>query len=74
MLSRIYNPFDWYWRATDGRLFSSARGKTVLENDEAFTAWSQQGQPTAWPKDDAGGETAAALQDVLAPYGLRVGA
>lgn len=73
-MSKDYNPFDWYWRADDGRVFSSARGTTVAAGDAVFVAWGEDGtEPTRWPRDEADGQTDAALQDVLTPYGLHVG-
>lgn len=68
--ARLFDPRDWYWLAADGRLFSSARVKLIVENDESFVAWAAHAAPTPWPRDDAGEQTTAALQAVLAPYGL----
>jgi hypothetical protein len=68
-----YNPIDWYWKAQDGRLFSSAKPSTVSPANAGFVARSENGRaPTAWPCDDAGAQTDAALQEVLAPYGISV--
>lgn len=65
-MAPIYNPDDWYWRAEDDRIFSSKEGKEIAETDAAFTAWSEAGGiPTVWPRDDAGEQTQAALNDVL---------
>lgn len=69
---RAYNPLDWYWLAADGRLFSSARAELVAEDDAAFAAWAEHGAPTVWPRNEAGEQTTAALQAVLAPHGLYV--
>jgi hypothetical protein len=39
--------------------------------DADFVAWAADGTPyTLWPKDETGAQTDAALQAVLAPYGL----
>lgn len=66
-------PRDWYWRASDGRLYSSAAQDLVDENDATFTAWTDAGGlPTTWPRNDAGTQTEAALVDVLTPYGIYV--
>lgn len=66
-------PFDWYWAASDGRVYSSARQALVAQDDGAFDAWQADGRrPTPWPRDDAGAESVAALQDVLTPHGLWV--
>lgn len=68
-----YSPTDWYWKAQDGRLFSSAKASTVSPTDAGFVAWSANGRaPTAWPRDEAGVTTDAALQEVLALYGISV--
>ena len=63
-----YNPFDWYWLADDGRLYSSARSGLTDASDPAYLSWG--GVATSWPRDDDGAQTDAALQEVLAPYGL----
>lgn len=73
MIIPEYNPLDWYWAAEDGRLFASARATSVQPSDKEFAAWKASGRaPTAWPRDDAGAQTDAALQEVLAPYGISV--
>jgi hypothetical protein len=70
-MRKPYTPFDWYWRAADGRLFSSARCALVTDLDASYRAWSDGGyEPTVWPKDVAGMQTSVALQEVLSPYGL----
>lgn len=72
-----YNPYDWYWLADDGRLYTSARQQVVAQDDATYLAWcgpagAPERGPTRWPHDDAGLQTDAALQDVLKPYGLWV--
>lgn len=69
---KTYFAPDWYWVASDGRTYGSARQALVLEEaDEAFLAWRADGtEPQRWPADDAGKQTTASLQAVLAPYGL----
>ncbi|AYO83567.1 hypothetical protein [Methylobacterium brachiatum] len=69
----LYNPANHYWLAEDGRLFSSAAGDIVPNDNPAFKAWATGGRlPTAWPRDDAGEQTNAALHEVLAPYSLTI--
>ena len=64
----LYDPKNWYWLAEDGRLFSSAVAAQVPKTDPAYAAWREAGGfPTTWPRDDAGEQTDAALQEVLAP-------
>ncbi|UGX90323.1 hypothetical protein G6321_00031300 [Bradyrhizobium barranii subsp. barranii] len=67
----IFNPFDWYWVADDGRVYSSKRQVVVVDtNDPTFVAWKlAEYVPTIWPRDLAGNQTDAALQDVLTPLG-----
>jgi hypothetical protein len=66
-----YDPRNWYWRASDGRVFSSRRGAIVPANDADFAAWKAAGnQPTPWPRDDVGTESGAALRQVLALHGV----
>lgn len=65
------NPFNWYWLADDGRLYSSSAHSLVEADDEAFLAWREAGNaPTGWPRDEAGAQTDAALEQVLSPYGI----
>lgn len=68
-----YNPLDWYWLATDGRLFGSRRAGFVISpaDDADYQAWRASGaEPTPWPRDSAGAETALALSEVTEPYGV----
>lgn len=69
----MYNPYDWYWLADDGRVFASARQTIVGTGDAQYMAWTGAGNtPTPWPRDAAGDQTTAALQAVLTPYNLFV--
>lgn len=64
-------PARWFWRASDGRVFSPQAG-LITAKHKAFTTFTASGRAaTPWPKDDSGSETEAALDDVLRPYGLR---
>ncbi|MCJ8142981.1 hypothetical protein MKI84_08630 [Ancylobacter sp. A5.8] len=65
-----YDPRRWFWTAEDGRVYSSAAGGLVASDDVAYEAAVAAGLWTPWPRDDAGKQTEAALQEVLAPYGL----
>jgi hypothetical protein len=66
-----YNPFDWYWLTDDSRVYASARQAIVADSDADYQTWiTAGGTATPWPRDDAGNQTNAALQDVLAPYGM----
>jgi len=66
----IFNPYDWYWKADDGRLFSSRRQALIDESDADFQEWRNQAFPTVWPRDAEGNQTTASLQEVLSPYNL----
>lgn len=64
---------NWYWRAEDGRIYSSAGQTIINEKDKNFLAWQEAGYlPMPWPKDSEGKETDAALAAVLAFYGLKL--
>jgi hypothetical protein len=68
----MQNPHSNYWLADDGRVFGSAAQTIVTTSDPDYVAWTQALFPTPWPRDGAGNQTNAALQDVLTPYGLFV--
>jgi len=71
-MPKIYNVSDWYWLASDGRMFSSSQQALVQPNDAAFKAWSEDGsEPTPWPVSD-GQQTEAALQWVFDNAGAPV--
>jgi hypothetical protein len=65
-----YNPNNWYWKAADGRIFSSAAQAIVPADHGPYLTWLQANTPTQWPRDDEGNQTSASLQEVLAPYGM----
>jgi hypothetical protein len=68
-----YDPTNWYWRAADGRVWSSSASALVAPNEQSYAAWCAAGNsPTPWPVDISGAQTTAALQDVLSPHGLWV--
>jgi hypothetical protein len=64
--------WNHFWLADDGRVFGSAKQITSDTSDPDYVAWSASNVPTAWPRDKAGNQTNAALQDVLTPYNLFV--
>jgi hypothetical protein len=74
MLEQIaFNPFAWYWLADDGRLYSSVVAAQIPSSDQGYQDWIAQGfQATTWPRDDAGNQTDASLQIVLAEYGIAI--
>lgn len=69
-----YTPYNWYWLAKDGRIYSSALQSLINKTDALYVGWLASGNtPTRWPQDVAGEETIAELAKVLAPYGLVIG-
>lgn len=67
-----YTPIDWYWLADDGRLFSSRTSSLVDPAGEEYLAWSEQNEPTGWPRDEDGNQSDAALQWVFDNAGVNV--
>lgn len=71
-MQAAYNPYDWYWLADDNRVYASARQVIVDDTDSDYIAWIANNTATPWPRDQAGDQTDAALQEVLTPYNLFV--
>ncbi|MCA1455919.1 hypothetical protein I6F35_22390 [Bradyrhizobium sp. BRP22] len=63
-----YDPYDWYWLADDGRLFSSKTSTMIQPDDPDYLAWLESHVATPWPRDDDGEQTLAELQRVLVPF------
>lgn len=68
-----YNPRDWYWKAEDGRVYSSAREAIIAANDPAWAERQANGSWTPWPVDERGDQTDDAFLQVIAPLGLALG-
>ena len=69
----MYVPTNWYWLASDGRVYSSEKQAIVDSADKDYSAWQAAGNPpTPWPKNEDGDETDGALAAVLANYGLKM--
>jgi hypothetical protein len=67
----IYDPYDWFWLADDGRIFASARQIVVDNTDAAYIDWTSAGNvATHWPRDTSDMQTVATLQAVLTPFNL----
>lgn len=70
------DPRDHFWTRSDGRVFSSLYQEMMKGDDPRFAAWLADGSaenphiPTPWPKNEAGVESDAILQDILRPYGV----
>jgi hypothetical protein len=58
-------PSDWYWKADDGRVYSSA-SQSLVDDDIS----DRVDGITRWPADDDGNQTAGALEEVLRVHGL----
>lgn len=72
-MSLPFNPRDWYWKATDGRIFASAREIVVDETDQDYLDWIDSGgRASLWVRDELGNETDEALQSMLTQYGVYV--
>lgn len=70
---RAFDPHDWYWLASDDRVYSSKRQIITAAADQEYVAWNDDGgTATVWPKDDHGAETNDSLQAVISAYGLRI--
>lgn len=69
-----YIASNWYWLGQPAGqpsiIYSSARGAVVPPTDLAYVAWSLGNFATAWPKDETGAVTVAALDDELVRAGL----
>lgn len=66
-----YTPADWYWKASDGRVYASGRNALVYPYDSPYLAFvARWGGCTPWPTDAAGNQTTQALQDVVGQYGI----
>jgi hypothetical protein len=62
---------DWYWKASDGRVYSSKRSALVYPYDSGYLAFvAKYGAASPWPIDAQGKQTNQALADVLAAYGI----
>jgi len=71
--TNIYTPLAWYWKGPIG-IFSSADMRLVPETDANYQAFlSARGGVSPWPTDSNGEQTIAALDGVLAQYGLSTG-
>jgi hypothetical protein len=65
----MFNPFDHYWLADDGRVYSSKAQSLVPEVDPD---WATGNAPTPWPRDMDGNQSDAELQRVMFPYRVAV--
>jgi hypothetical protein len=68
----MFNPFNWYWLADDTRVYASGRQLTINSADPEYVEWATSMQPSEWPRDEVGNQTAAVMQEVMSQYGLTV--
>lgn len=67
----MFIPGKWFWVADDGRAYGSAKQLITNTADPDYVAWLQAGYAASiWPKDSAGNQTNASLQEVLTQFGL----
>ena len=65
----LVNPLNWYWKAKDGRIYSSAKNALVYSYDSAYLAFvATNGGTTPWPTDTNGVQSTAAMQAIMTPY------
>lgn len=71
-MSKPFNARDWYWVSPhDETVYSSRRQDYVGITDAEYAEWGADGsQPTLWPRDENGHQSDAAMEAVLASYGL----
>jgi hypothetical protein len=66
----MINPSNWYYRASDGRIYSTADMAEVPADNASYVAFCGKGLlPSTWP----GAETEADLRLALAAYGYPCG-
>jgi hypothetical protein len=71
MLNAATTLADWYWTASDGRVYSSKRGQLVYPYDSGYRAFiAKHGAASPWPIDAQGKQTNQALHDVLTHHGI----
>jgi hypothetical protein len=69
----LFDPKDWYWKASDGRLYKSKTGEIVSESDQDYVNWQTLGSaPAWWPADASEQQTNESLGAVLDQYNLTV--
>jgi hypothetical protein len=70
---RVFDLFDHYWLADDGRVFSSLQKSVVSASDPGYVEFLATGPATRWPEDENGNQTDAALQAVFDQAGIKIG-
>lgn len=66
-----FNPLNWFWTASDGRVYSSAKNNLIIPWDFAYVSFlNAQGGITPWPVDTLGKQTTAAMQVIMTPLGI----
>ena len=71
-----YIPWNWYWKADDGRIYSSKKQALVAADNPDLIAWQGEIEPLAepqiWPRDEQGNQTTAEMRKVMDVYGFTV--
>jgi len=57
--------YDRYWKADDGRIYSSKRQMLVDASDAEYAEYQIYNPTVPWPRDGAGQQTDAVLQSIL---------
>lgn len=66
----MWIPAYHFWLADDARVYASATQTITTDADSDYAAWIANGNTAAsWPRDDAGNQTDASMQDVVGPLG-----
>lgn len=66
-----YTPLAWYWTATDGRVYSSAKNALVYTYDSGYLTFiATNGGAKPWPVDANGKQTTASMQSVMSQFGI----
>jgi Domain of unknown function (DUF4376) len=66
----MFIPSNHFWLADDAQVYASAREVVTTDADPEYAAWIAEGNvPNPWPRDEAGNQTEASMQDVVGPYG-----
>ena len=67
----MFNPYNSFWVAEDGRVYGSAAQAITTDADPDYLAFVENGfLPLEWARELDGSQTDAAMQAVLASYGM----
>jgi hypothetical protein len=66
----LYTPLNWYWTASDGRVYSSFKNALVYTYDTGYVTFTANNGVKPWPFDASGNQTTASMQAVMTPFGI----